>query len=221
MFLLPGPVGTPNGVLAPPDLLDALDALARRTAQPLESPLLLNASYRAVAGDGLVDFEANFQVYCPKEGPLDYLLPLGSSELREARIDGKTAYPQAAANGKTGYLFTLQGKGSHQLQLMFSVRISATGSERDVKLTIPETPAAVLDFHGSKDSLRLQAVLARGAQQIIVVPDGLRLQADLGHIPTLQVRGPPPLSRTMLRRCRSRKCICGTSELRWAGSWAC
>lgn len=189
VLFLPGQGGRDGGVLAPPDLLEALDRLTRRSAQPLDHPLLLEASYDGLLADGVVDLNAEFLVHCPREGTTDYLLSLGTPELREARVDDKPAYPAVSStSGRSGFLFKLAGSGPHRLRLAFSATTRSAGADRELRLMIPETPSARLNLRAGKDIRRLQAVVARGSQRLAKLADGTRLDADLGAVPVLQVR---------------------------------
>ena len=109
VLLLSEDAGKTVGVLAPLELLDSLNALVERCRQPLDRPVLLEARYLATASEGEVDFDADFVIYCPSKGPADFLLPLGSAELRDARCDLEPAFPRAAPTGQTGYVFRLDG----------------------------------------------------------------------------------------------------------------
>jgi hypothetical protein len=188
VLLLPEESGKKVGVLAPVDLLDALQVLIARNQQPLDRAILLDADYKARTLDGMVDFEAEFVIYSPDQGTADFVLPLGGAELREAQCDLLPAFPMSAPTGQTGYLFRLRGAGRHILSLRFSAPVKILGSERDCSVSVPDTIAARLDFTAPGGSQRLQAVLARGMQQVTVEPDSVRLQADLGRISTLQIR---------------------------------
>ena len=139
VLLLSEDAGKKIGALAPLELLDALNALVERSKQPIERPILLEARYAAKASEGTVDFDADFVIYCPSQGPTDYLLPLGSTELREALCDKQPAFPMAAPAGQTGYLFRMNGAGRHHLRLRFAVAMNVVGLERSCRTTIPVT----------------------------------------------------------------------------------
>ncbi len=188
VLLLSEEAGKKIGVLAPTELLDALNALVEQSKQPLDRPVLLEARYRATASEGVVEIEADLAVYCPRKGPTDYPLALGNVELREVLCDLQPAFPTPAAAGQTGYVVRLSGMGRHRLRLRFAAPANAVGPERDCRIAIPSTVFAQLDFLAPPGSRRLQAVLAAGSQQVAPEADGVRLLADLGRIPTLQIR---------------------------------
>ncbi|HEV8062209.1 MAG TPA: hypothetical protein VGP68_20185 [Gemmataceae bacterium] len=188
VLLLSEEAGKKIGVLAPTELLDALNALVDHSKQPLDRPVLLEARYQATASEGAVECDADFVVYCPSKGPTDYMLSLGSVELREALCDLQPAFPMAAPAGQTGYVVRLSGAGRHRLRLRFAAPTIIVGPERDCRIAIPSTVCAHLDFRAPQGSRRLQAVLAAGSQQVTPEAGGVRLLADLGRIPTLQIR---------------------------------
>ena len=189
VLLLSEEGGQKIGVLAPVELLDALNALVERGRQPLDHPVLLESRYQARVSEGSVEFDASFTIYCPNKGPADFLAADGcSAELRDARFDGQPAFPRASPAGQTGYVFRLEGAGRHLLQVRFAVQVTAQGPERDCRTAIPETLFTQLDFRAPVGSQRLQAVLARGSQEETAHADGVHLLADLGRMPLLQLR---------------------------------
>lgn len=188
VLLLAEEGGKKVGVLAPLELLDSLHSLIEHSKQPLERPILLEARYQAKAVESMIDFDADFVIYSPSQGTADFALNLAGAELREARCDLLPALPLAAPAGQTGYVFQLKGSGRHTLRLRFSAPVNAQGAERDCRISVPETVLARLDFTAPAGSQRLQAVLARGAQQVTTEAGGVRLRADLGRTPTLQIR---------------------------------
>ncbi len=185
VFLLSEDGGKKIGILAPPALLDSLNALVVRGKQPLDRPLLLDARYVCAASGASVEFTADFTIYCPGPGPTDYLLPIESVELRAATCDQAPAFPLAASGGQGGYLFRFPGGGVHHLHLQFSTPIVAQGADRECRVVVPETACSELDFQASPNSTRLQAVSARGRQEQLA---GSRLHADLGRVALLQIR---------------------------------
>jgi hypothetical protein len=188
VLLLSEEGGQKIGVLAPEELLDSLNALVERGRRPLDRPVLLEARYQARMSEGSVEFDAGFSIYCPSKGPADFLLPLGSAELRDARCDGQPAFLKASPAGQTGYVFRLEGAGRHLLQVRFAVQVVAQGPERDCRIAIPETVFTQLDFRAPVGAQRLQAVQARGSQEETANAEGVRLLADLGRMPLLQLR---------------------------------
>ncbi len=188
VLLLSEEGGKRIGVLAPTELLDSLNAIVERGRQPLDRPVLLGARYRGTALESTAEFEADFDVYCPSAGAVELPLPLGSVELLAASCDQKPALPVAGAAPRGGYVFRLQGRGTHRVQLRFAIPIGSQGAERECHLSIPETMLTGVDFLAPTGSARLLAVGARGLQQQSTTPDGVRLSADLGRIPQLQLR---------------------------------
>jgi hypothetical protein len=194
VLLLSEDGGKKIGVLAPTELLESLNALVQRGQQPLERPVLLGAHYRGTAHENSAAFEADFDVYSPSTGTVDWTLPLGSVELLAATCDQQPALPVAGSAPQGGYVFRLQGKGTHRVQLRFAIAMAVQAGERECHVAIPETLLTRVAFLAPAGSTRLLAVGARGLQQQSTTLDGVRLSADLGRIPQLQVRwnGPDP-----------------------------
>jgi hypothetical protein len=189
VWLLPGPADAPEkfSALVPPELLSQLQSLARRGAAGLEGVILQSARYEGAIANGVADFQAEFQAYCFTNEASGLTLPLGGVELREAVLDGNAAYPTTVSPPQNGYVLRVQGRGAHTVRVHFTVRIPGLGEDRDLRFTIPELVQSQLTLLAPEGARYLQVIFGRGAQRISPDPKGVRVEADLGRVSTLQV----------------------------------
>src|SRR5262249_49601847 len=138
VWLLPGPAAAPEklSALVPPELVDQLQALARRGAAGLQGALLLSAKYQGTITNGVAEFHADFQVHCFTKERSFLTIPLGGVELQEVLLDGSAAYPAAQSPPQNGYALKIQGRGAHTVRVRFTVRISGTAEDQDLRFTI-------------------------------------------------------------------------------------
>jgi hypothetical protein len=192
VWLVPGPNEAPEkqAVLVAPELLDQLQALARRGAGGLQGAALLSATYDGSVAGAAADFTAVFLVHCFGEAPASLALPLGIVQLQEARVDGALAYPVPLPAPRVGYALRVQGPGLHKVQLRFTARVQGAGEERELRFAIPEVAQSQLTLHAPASARYLQTVGTRegGAQQVQADAGGSRLHADLGRVATLHAR---------------------------------
>lgn len=119
-----------------PELLQRLEQLRQRAAQPAQGAVLVGASYSGKSLDAVSAMHAQFDLYCFSENA-QLQVPLGGVELQEgAFLDGAPVFPTAAA-GKPGYVVPIQGKGWHRLMLSFAVRHQTIGDFQEVRWTTP------------------------------------------------------------------------------------
>jgi hypothetical protein len=189
VWLLPGPANAPEklSTLVPPELLNQLQALAHRGVAGLTGAIFQSARYEGTIANGSADLQAEFQVYCFTPEGSTLSIPIGGVELREAFLDGNAAYPTALLPPQNGYALRLRGRGVHTLRMHFAVRIPTAGEDRDLRFTIPEVVQSQLSLIAPEGARYLQVVFGRGAQRISPDPQGVRVEADLGRISTLQV----------------------------------
>ncbi|MBY0522421.1 MAG: hypothetical protein K2R98_03445 [Gemmataceae bacterium] len=188
IYLVPGSDNEKPTVLAPPELLEQLQALARRGVAGLRGAFLQSAVYEGKADHQNAQFEARFQVHCFSEEASTLLLPLGGVQLTEALLDGAATHPVAVRPPREGYSIEVKGRGSHSVLVRFSVPLAATGDDRDVRFTIPELPRNRLLLDVPPGAGYLQVAEVRGAQRVISDDKTARLEADLGAVGTVRVR---------------------------------
>jgi hypothetical protein len=202
VLLVPAADEADQTVLVPPNLVQLLDRAANRGVASLRTPVLIAAKYEAtVAAGGTADFRAEYRLYCFGDESAPVTLPLGNLgsndpvQLKEAMVDGTTAFPEAARPPREGYLLKdIKGKGVHIAVLRFSVS-TGSGEERSVRLSIPDVVQSRLTLETPAGSRHLYASTGRGTQK--VTPElaatapadrPLKLECDLGRSPVLHVR---------------------------------
>ncbi|MBV9125194.1 MAG: hypothetical protein JO112_17700, partial [Planctomycetes bacterium] len=189
VFLVPARTDTaePEAVLAPPELLEELQTLARRGVSGWRNAALLSARYEGTTTEAGAVFKAEFQVYNFAEEAVPLTLPLGGVQLQEALLDGAMVDLTALAPPREGYSLQVKGRGSHTLTLRFAVSVTALGEDRDLKLTIPELVQSRLTLDVPAGVRFLYSLAGRGWQKVNPTPAGpekpagLRLETDLGR----------------------------------------
>src|SRR5262249_21883474 len=197
VFLIREGGGDKLTVLAPPDLLDRLEAQARRSGVPSGKAVLVSADYEAKIADDAADFKVEFLVDCVDDGSVQVNLPLDGAELAgETLLDGARVYPAAAPAPQVGYTLRIpaQDRGLdtphrgrlHRVSLRFRTPLVSTGEVREIQLTLPSIPHSRLTLDLPPRAHVLEAlsgqVPVRGRQRVVSRPDGLRLEADLGRL---------------------------------------
>ena len=182
VYLLPDG-GQPDKqlVLAPPQLLNQLQALERRGVSGLRQAVLLSAVYKGRLEGAAAHLEATFQLHSFADDAV-VTLPLTNIQLTEAHLDGAPAHL-----GKN-YALRVTGKGPHVVALRFTTAVVGVGDERELRCGIPELPYSRLTLRVPTAGGYLYAVEARGAQTTTVDGGNLRLAADLGAVKQLAAR---------------------------------
>jgi hypothetical protein len=175
-------------VLAPPALLQQLQALERRGVAGLGGAVLLGAAYEGRADNAMASFKAAFQVYSFTEEATTLFIPLAGVNLTDAMLDGASAYPAFQRQPREGFSLRLQGRGVHALVLRFTVPLPGLGDERELRFGIPELPTSRLTLRVPGTKGYLYAAEARGAQHVGTDGALLKLDADLGAVKTLIAR---------------------------------
>jgi hypothetical protein len=190
VWVLPSREGTAEGqrVLISPELLARLDALVRSGTRYGHDASLVAASYRGIVRDNTPEFQAEFRAYVSVQNSVQLVIPLGGVELREMSVDGKPAAPTAVAAPQIGYQVTLAGHGWHGIACRFTVPLSETGGEREIRFAVPELARNQLRLAVPRPAGYLRAVAGYGAQQLTGDAEGLHLEADLGRVSTLHLR---------------------------------
>jgi hypothetical protein len=184
VYLVPGPAEAPEPrtVLAAPELVERLRALADRGAGPIGAAWL-DARYDGRVNGGQADFTAVLHLHSFTDEPL--VLPLTGVQLGEATLDGAAAFPRAAGDR---YLVPIHGRGPHSLQIAFSVPCPGPVDERELRFGIPETPISHLSLLGPAGATNLQTLTWRGEQRAETDGDRSRLETDLGGVGMVQAR---------------------------------
>src|SRR5262249_1469538 len=147
-------------VLAPVELLERLDQLARSASPPAAGAVLVRAAYEGEVNGEFADFKAEMQVYCFAD-QVELAVPLQGVQLREgALVEGAPAFPLPAPAPRTGYVLPISGsKGRFvRVSLPFRVRLRGREGAREVRCTIPRLP----------DS-RLTLLLPEAAESVLAV----------------------------------------------------
>ncbi len=179
VFVLTGTTG--EVVLAPPVLLDRLDALTKPAAP---APVVVAAAYDGRVEDGLARVTAAFTVQAFGAGEQAVQLPLADVRLERVTVNGRPANPATGGAGK--YAVPLPGPGRHAVEVRFAAPVSGTGAEREVKFGVPEVPDARLAFAAPPAGRQVQATGRFGEQK--AGADPARIDADLGAVRGLAVR---------------------------------
>jgi hypothetical protein len=197
VYLVPGPDGSLDrgSVLAPPELVTRLGALARRGAPGLRGAVLVSADYRGevkAEDPSGAAFEAVLAVHCFGDEPTQVALPLGGVQIEELLVDGASAAPLPTA--APGCAAPVKGKGEHAVTLHFRVPVQASGADRDLQFTVPRLLQSRLALTVPAGARYLQAPVKQGATT--ADPRGNRIEVELGQVPApvhvhwLQESGP-------------------------------
>jgi hypothetical protein len=206
VYIVPGPAEAPaqQTVLASPEVLDHLRDLGEGVLSPRRRPILLSARYQGTVAEETANFEAHFEVHSFGDGPFNFSIPLGPITLRDALLDGvpanPTVTPSVPGQSPEGYSLVIGHRGTHSIDLRFTVPIQAAGEIAKVQFRIPESAMSRLTLEALPDSSFPYAVAAKGAQRLVPHhppspvgggPGGgdkrLRLEADLGQTNSLHV----------------------------------
>jgi hypothetical protein len=212
VFLVPAAEGDKWDVLAQPKLLEQLEVQARRTDIARPGCVLVSAAYEGkLAGDAL-EFKTEYLVHALNDSPSVLLLPLDGVQLvGETLLDGARVYPSAARPPATGYTLRIEKRSPplHRIQMRFRVAVDVAGEERDAQLTLPPVALGRLTLDLPKGARSPRALAGqspvRGAQRATAIPDGFRLEADLGrlsaplHLHWLQEGAPTQAAQVQVR----------------------
>ncbi|QDU22549.1 hypothetical protein [Urbifossiella limnaea] len=191
-------------VLAPPALLDRLEALANPAAP---APVVASAAYDGRVDDGLARVTAAYTVQAFGGGEQSVLLPLADVRLERVAVNGAAANPAALGGGR--YAVPLPGPGRHAVEVRFAVPVGGSVGEREVKFGVPEVPDARLTFAAPPAARQVQAVGRFGEQR--QAGDPTRIAAELGALKTVSVRwrdAPTGAGKTTVRE----GCVWDVSE---------
>lgn len=180
----------PYEVLVPLELRERLVQIADATNSGSAAPLILDAVYEGSFVRETTIFEARYQVFCPVDGG-ELILPVAGIRLRTATLNGLDIYPQRGSDGEN-LVVRFPSPGDHALTLRYEASVIGTGSDREVRFSIPELPRSRLVFRIPSEFQQLDVVSWRGER--IRRDDNTQqtLEADLGRTTQLNLRWRQP-----------------------------
>src|SRR5262249_22485799 len=143
VFHLPPEDGRPGAVLVPPALVDRLRAGGGIAPAP-PAIVLTEASYAGRPDGPTARFRARFRIFAFSPGPTTLPVPITGIRVRSATLDG--ADPADLQPVTDGLRVPVSGSGPHTLELEFTAAVVDTGTEREVKFSVPEVLASTLTF---------------------------------------------------------------------------
>ena len=181
VVVLPADANGRETVAAPKALLDRL-ADAARPASP--GAVVTAAEYAATADEATARVTAKFTAHA-FEADAVASLPLAEARLEGLTVDGRPAFPASPRPGV--YTVALPTRGRHEIEARFTVPVVGTGSEREFRFGVPESPAAkvVADLPGAAKQAQ---VIGRVGRQAATTGARVRLEADAGAVRAVQVR---------------------------------
>jgi hypothetical protein len=183
VYVVPGPADAPEKqtVLAPPELLEQLQALAARGSAAVRGPVLLGAEYRGEVAGGFAHFKAEFQVHAAGKDPGSLVLPLAGVELEEEPlVGGARVKPVALAAPQAGYRIPIPAENPRVVSVSFRVPVGPNGDDREVAFGVPRLPHNRLELTAPEGARYLRALVKQGAASTDGA--GRTLKADLGQV---------------------------------------
>jgi hypothetical protein len=183
VYIVPGPEDTPErqSVLAPPNLLEQLETLARGAAGP-RGTVLISAEYTGEVrnGEDLARFEARLSAQSFGDDQAELPLPLAEVQLDDLFLDGKPVTP-AALTGQLGYRVKIEGPpGPHVLTGHFRVPVRARGDDRELRFVAPRLAQSRLVLTVPDGSRYLRGLARQGKASLDA--RGTRLEVELGRV---------------------------------------
>lgn len=180
VYLTPRPGSeTELDVLVPQGVLDRLGNLCH---PPVLGPVLTSAEYQGSADQGTADgaafFEGKIHVWVPEAGDHKLLIPFSKVRFESVQIDGKPAFPTAEPGERYGV--TVSGKGEHMIRIRFAVPVVATGTDRDIRFSVPDLPSSRITFTAPAESTAPDISSRRGSQRVVDQGGRSRVEADHG-----------------------------------------
>lgn len=190
VWILPGRPDAPDqlNLLAPPELLEQLENLARRGPGSTRGATLLSARYDGQARNGSAEFVGEYRLHTTSDELEQVSIPLGGVELLEALLDGVTTHPQTLAPPLAGFAIPVRGRGFHTLRLRFEVRYPVNKDDREIRFMIPDLLQNRLRLKLDGFSQLAPVVAGRGAHEWKLDGETATLMADLGRISSILVR---------------------------------
>ena len=190
VYLVPTSVNAPALILAPSELLDRLRDLNRRGHESLATSAWLEARYDGKVTSNHLEFTATYRIHAFSDDPPPLLLPLTGVQLSDVKLDGAHAFPRAVDDR---YSIGIRGRGPHTLEVTFTAPLDSPegigpGTDREVRLGIPEIVTSHLTLLLPQGATRVQALSWLGAQQLEADGGRPKLDVDLGRVKTIHVR---------------------------------
>lgn len=175
--------GEKEFVLAPRAVLDRLDALARPTVPGV---VITSARYDGEANEDAVHFRATFEVRNFSAEPATLTLPLGNTRLESVKIADTPAFPTAVKSDV--FNLTVPAGSKHTITAAFTVSITGTEANRELRFTIPEVPISRLTLIAPTEARQVMLAGWRG-EEVVDTPDtNPELAADLGAARVVHLR---------------------------------
>jgi hypothetical protein len=206
VLVVPGPADSPERkeVLAPRELLRQLDALA--AAGSPHGAVVTGATYEGTATGDAVEFAAKLLLHSYENVPVTLALPFSDITLQDdGLLDGAPAFLTAAPPGQPGLLVRIEKPGPHVLAMRFRAAVTATGSERELRLRLPRVPDSRMTLALPLGATYFQAPVRQGSLAPRDADPAPRYTMELGRIdaPLLlhwyEAAGAPPRGAMSLR----------------------
>jgi len=148
--------------LLTPELIAKLDEWEIASNAALHGPVLVAANYEGSVKDGIARFDVVYDLHTAKDRET-LMLPLaGVQLLDQSLLDGALVFPTAQKNA---YAIPIPGKGSHQLRLSFTARVTANNDYIDLRFSVPKVAQNKLTLHWTKPVLAVHCLYCWGAEQ--------------------------------------------------------
>ncbi|AMV23089.1 hypothetical protein VT84_01665 [Gemmata sp. SH-PL17] len=181
VLIVPGADGSEE-IIAPRAVLDRLDAVAY---PQLPAPALTSATYQVRADESGAKVTARFVVHALRSSDNVVPLPLGDARLERVTVGGAPAFPVVRADG---YAVPLPGSGRHEIEARFAVTATVSGSEREVRFSVPEIADTKLSAVLPGTAAQPHAAGRIGRQVVARAGENATVEAELGAVRSVQLR---------------------------------
>jgi len=181
VILLPPDSEGRETVVVPKAVIDRLAAILP-TAPGV---MITTAEYKAVAEESVARVTAKFIAHAISSSDLVASLTLPDARLERVTVNGTNSFPTTTRPGV--YSLPLPSVGRHEIEVRFTVAITGTSPEREIRFGVPEVPASrvVVDLPGGAKQAQ---VMGRLGRQSVQQGGRVRVEADLGAGKFFQVR---------------------------------
>jgi hypothetical protein len=172
-------------VAAPKTLLAKLNALS---ASPLPTVVLVHAEYVGSVSEmgSTAVFDAKYILHSHQDGQQSFTFPLSGAKWERAVLNGQPAFPDVAKADR--YTVLVTGRGRHELQVRFTVPVTANGQSREASFDGPEVPSSRVEFHTGPYGTQPDVDTRRGEQTVRKDAKGSIGMADHGGGRSYRVR---------------------------------
>jgi len=186
-----------------------LDRLESSTYSAQPGVVLTAADYRIEVNDSSARVTTNLTVHALDVGQSLVTLPLAEGRLERVTLNGQPAFPTAPRPGV--YSIPLPGQGRFTIEARFTVPITGTGAERELRFGVPECPLTrvTTDLPGTVSQVQ---TVGRLGQRITMPGERVRTVSDFGAIKTIQVRWREGLETTAAAVKIREGCVWDVSE---------